>query len=142
MSVRDALNAAIDAEMKADPKVLIMGEKAGQYQGAYKVTKGLLESHGPERVTEASGNSASCVRIAWQLNLVILLFVASHLAKCKRNFIIYVGLFLLGWQQMDPAYASPTIGNAATASANICSSSVTILAMRTPYSNVVAHTPK
>jgi len=37
MTVRDALNSAIDEEMSADPKVFVMGEEVGQYQGAYKV---------------------------------------------------------------------------------------------------------
>ncbi|CAF1699547.1 hypothetical protein HID58_051646 [Brassica napus] len=50
MTVRDALNSAIDEEMSADPKVFVMGEEVGQYQGAYKITKGLLEKYGPERV--------------------------------------------------------------------------------------------
>ncbi|CAI9787360.1 unnamed protein product [Fraxinus pennsylvanica] len=50
MTVRDALNSAIDEEMSADPKVFLMGEEVGEYQGAYKITKGLLDKYGPERV--------------------------------------------------------------------------------------------
>jgi len=52
MTVRDALNSALDEELVRDPKVLIIGEEVGQYQGAYKVTKGLLEKHGPTRVVD------------------------------------------------------------------------------------------
>ncbi|KAG9130761.1 hypothetical protein Leryth_012704 [Lithospermum erythrorhizon] len=52
MTVRDALNSAIDEEMSADPKVFVMGEEVGEYQGAYKITKGLLEKYGPERVID------------------------------------------------------------------------------------------
>ncbi|KAK6920464.1 Transketolase, C-terminal domain [Dillenia turbinata] len=52
MTVRDALNSALDEEMSADPKVFIMGEEVGEYQGAYKVTKGLLEKYGPDRVLD------------------------------------------------------------------------------------------
>jgi pyruvate dehydrogenase E1 component beta subunit len=37
MTVRDALNGALDEELVHDPKVLIIGEEVGQYQGAYKV---------------------------------------------------------------------------------------------------------
>ncbi|KAI9177232.1 hypothetical protein LWI28_012652 [Acer negundo] len=50
MTVRDALNSALDEEMSADPTVFVMGEEVGEYQGAYKITKGLLEKYGPQRV--------------------------------------------------------------------------------------------
>ncbi|KAK2447006.1 pyruvate dehydrogenase E1 component subunit beta, mitochondrial [Trifolium repens] len=52
MTVRDALNSALDEEMSADPKVFLMGEEVGEYQGAYKISKGLLEKYGPERVRD------------------------------------------------------------------------------------------
>uniref|UniRef100_A0A1D1XYD4 Pyruvate dehydrogenase E1 component subunit beta n=1 Tax=Anthurium amnicola TaxID=1678845 RepID=A0A1D1XYD4_9ARAE len=52
MTVRDALNSALDEEMSADSKVFLMGEEVGEYQGAYKVTKGLLEKYGPDRVLD------------------------------------------------------------------------------------------
>ncbi|KAK9090045.1 hypothetical protein Sjap_023222 [Stephania japonica] len=50
--VRDALNSALDEEMSADPKVFLMGEEVGEYQGAYKVSKGLLDKYGPDRVRD------------------------------------------------------------------------------------------
>ena len=37
ITVREALNSALDEEMSADPKVFLMGEEVGEYQGAYKV---------------------------------------------------------------------------------------------------------
>eukprot|EP00897_Mesotaenium_endlicherianum_P004398 jgi/Mesen1/3987/ME000210S03224 len=52
MTVRDALNSAIDEEMAADSKVFMMGEEVGEYQGAYKITKGLLQKYGPDRVLD------------------------------------------------------------------------------------------
>ncbi|KAJ6810872.1 pyruvate dehydrogenase E1 component subunit beta-1, mitochondrial-like [Iris pallida] len=52
MAVRDALNSALDEEMSADPKVFLIGEEVGEYQGAYKITKGLLQKYGPERVRD------------------------------------------------------------------------------------------
>ncbi|XVF49547.1 hypothetical protein PTKIN_Ptkin04bG0021500 [Pterospermum kingtungense] len=52
MTVREALNSALDEEMAADPKVLLIGEEVGEYQGAYKVSKSLLEKYGPERVCD------------------------------------------------------------------------------------------
>ncbi|XP_076885652.1 pyruvate dehydrogenase E1 component subunit beta-1, mitochondrial-like [Bidens hawaiensis] len=52
MTVRDALNSVLDEEMAADPNVYVMGEEVGEYQGAYKITKGLLDKYGPERVVD------------------------------------------------------------------------------------------
>ncbi|KAJ3160994.1 pyruvate dehydrogenase E1, beta subunit [Irineochytrium annulatum] len=52
MTVREALNQAMDEEMTADEKVFILGEEVAQYNGAYKVTKGLLEKFGEKRVID------------------------------------------------------------------------------------------
>lgn len=46
MAVRDALNAAMDEMMETDRDIIVMGEEVGQYHGAYKVTRGLLEKYG------------------------------------------------------------------------------------------------
>ncbi|KAH9599620.1 Transketolase [Trypanosoma melophagium] len=50
--VRDAINKALDEEMERDKSVFILGEEVGQYQGAYKVTKGLLDKYGTTRVVD------------------------------------------------------------------------------------------
>jgi pyruvate dehydrogenase E1 component beta subunit len=50
---RDAINQALAEEIIRDPNVLVMGEEVGQYKGAYKVTRGLLEKFGPERIIDA-----------------------------------------------------------------------------------------
>ncbi|KAI8984347.1 thiamine diphosphate-binding protein [Mycotypha africana] len=52
MTVREALNQALEEEMIKDEKVYIMGEEVAQYNGAYKVTKGLLDKFGPKRVID------------------------------------------------------------------------------------------
>lgn len=51
-SVRDALRDAIAEEMRRDERVLILGEEVAEYQGAYKVTRGLLEEFGERRVID------------------------------------------------------------------------------------------
>ncbi|MEO6579547.1 MAG: pyruvate dehydrogenase complex E1 component subunit beta, partial [Sphingomicrobium sp.] len=51
-SVREALRDAMAEEMRRDPRVFVMGEEVAQYQGAYKVTQGLLEEFGPTRVID------------------------------------------------------------------------------------------
>mmetsp|Transcript_11663 Transcript_11663/g.17675 ORF Transcript_11663/g.17675 Transcript_11663/m.17675 type:complete len:355 (+) Transcript_11663:33-1097(+) len=50
ISIREAINQAIDEEMEKDENVLVMGEEVAQYQGAYKVTKGLFQKYGEKRV--------------------------------------------------------------------------------------------
>ncbi|PWS36147.1 pyruvate dehydrogenase complex E1 component subunit beta [Falsiroseomonas bella] len=52
ITVREALRDAMAAEMRADPDVFLMGEEVAQYQGAYKISQGLLEEFGPKRVID------------------------------------------------------------------------------------------
>uniref|UniRef100_A0AC35U6H8 Pyruvate dehydrogenase E1 component subunit beta n=1 Tax=Rhabditophanes sp. KR3021 TaxID=114890 RepID=A0AC35U6H8_9BILA len=52
MSVRDALNQALDEELERDERVYIIGEETAVYEGAYKVTKGLWKKYGDERVID------------------------------------------------------------------------------------------
>ncbi|KAM7220624.1 sterol 24-C-methyltransferase erg-4 [Rhypophila decipiens] len=51
-TVREALNEALAEELEANPKVFILGEEVAQYNGAYKVTKGLLDRFGEQRVID------------------------------------------------------------------------------------------
>jgi pyruvate dehydrogenase E1 component beta subunit len=52
MTVRQALNEAMAEEMRRDKDVFIMGEEVAEYQGAYKITQGLLQEFGPQRVVD------------------------------------------------------------------------------------------
>lgn len=52
ISYRDALNRAMDEEMARDERVFLMGEEVAEYDGAYKVSRGLLAKYGPERVLD------------------------------------------------------------------------------------------
>ncbi|MGZ3748829.1 MAG: alpha-ketoacid dehydrogenase subunit beta, partial [Pseudobdellovibrionaceae bacterium] len=49
---REALRQALDEEMTRDEKVFVMGEEVAEYNGAYKVTKGLLDKWGPKRIID------------------------------------------------------------------------------------------
>ena len=51
-TVREALRDAMAEEMRKDDRVFVMGEEVAQYQGAYKVTQGLLDEFGPRRVVD------------------------------------------------------------------------------------------
>src|SRR5688572_14029102 len=52
MTVREALRDAMAEEMRRDKDVFVMGEEVAEYQGAYKVTQGLLQEFGPKRVVD------------------------------------------------------------------------------------------
>lgn len=52
LTVRDAINSALDEELARDSKVFVLGEEVGQYQGAYKVTKGLSDKYGTDRIVD------------------------------------------------------------------------------------------
>src|SRR5262249_19607500 len=53
MTVREALRDAMAEEMRRDPDVFVIGEEVAEYQGAYKVTQGLLQEFGAARVIDA-----------------------------------------------------------------------------------------
>ena len=52
VTVREALRDAMAVEMRADPLVFLLGEEVAQYQGAYKISQGLLDEFGPRRVID------------------------------------------------------------------------------------------
>ncbi len=52
LSMREALNQAMREEMRRDPSVFLLGEEVGAYQGAYKITQGLLQEFGEWRVRD------------------------------------------------------------------------------------------
>jgi pyruvate dehydrogenase E1 component beta subunit len=52
LTYREALNRAMDEEMARDEKVFLIGEEVGEYDGAYKVSRGLLAKYGPKRVRD------------------------------------------------------------------------------------------
>ena len=52
MTVRDALNTALDEELARDDGVFLMGEEVAEYNGAYKVSKGLWEKYGDKRIID------------------------------------------------------------------------------------------
>ena len=70
MTVREAINQAIDEEMERDEAVFVIGEEVAQYQGAYKVTKGLYQKYGDKRVIDTpiteAGFSGLAIGAAYQ----------------------------------------------------------------------------
>jgi pyruvate dehydrogenase E1 component beta subunit len=52
LPVRESINSALDEEMARDDKVFLIGEEVAQYNGAYKITKGLFQKYGERRVID------------------------------------------------------------------------------------------
>ena len=52
ITMRDALNQALHEELARDQNVFLMGEEVAEYDGAYKVTRGLLAEFGPKRIID------------------------------------------------------------------------------------------
>ncbi|XP_003701499.1 pyruvate dehydrogenase E1 beta subunit [Megachile rotundata] len=64
MTVRDALNSALDEEMERDEKVFLLGEEVALYDGAYKVSRGLWKKYGDKRVIDTPITEAGFAGIA------------------------------------------------------------------------------
>src|SRR5271165_2493641 len=61
LQYREAVRQALSEELARDPNVVVMGEEVGQFNGAYKVTEGLLEKFGPKRIVDTPISEAGFV---------------------------------------------------------------------------------
>ena len=97
VSLREALNQAMDEEMTRDERVFLMGEEVAQYNGAYKVSQGLLAKYGPKRIVDTPiaesgfagigiGAAMAGLRpivefMTWNFSLVAYDQIVNHAAK-------------------------------------------------------------
>ena len=88
MTVRDALNSALDEEMERDEKVFVMGEEVAQYDGAYKITRGLWKKYGDKRVIDTPITEMGFAGIATGAAMVRFI----HVSKSFHAFS-------LGWSE-------------------------------------------
>ncbi len=95
MTVRDALNSAIAEEMDKDDDVFLMGEEVGQYNGAYKISRGLLDRFGERRVIDTPitemGFTGLCVGAALAGLKPICEFMTMNFAMQSIDQIINSG---------------------------------------------------
>lgn len=100
MTYREALNQALAEEMERDPTVYLMGEEVGHYQGAYKVSQGLLARFGEKRVIDAPiaecgfagigvGSAMVGLRpviefMTWNFSLVAIDQIVNNAAKIRQ----------------------------------------------------------
>ena len=111
MTYREALRLAMREELERDPSVFLMGEEIGVFQGSYKVTAGLFDDFGPERVMEtpiseegfvgaAVGAAMSGLRPVAEIMTLNFILVAmdqivNHAAKVRYMFGGQVGVPLV-----------------------------------------------
>ncbi len=99
LSIRDALNEALEEEMRRDERIFLMGEEVGYYDGAYKVSRGLIEKFGEKRVIDTPiaengfaglgvGAAMAGLRpiiefMTWNFSLIAIDQVVNHAAKAR-----------------------------------------------------------
>ena len=109
MTVREALREAMAEEMRADPDVFLMGEEVGEYQGAYKISQGLLDEFGARRVVDTPitehGFAGIAVGASWGGLRPIVEFMTFNFAMQAIDHIINSAaktLYMSGGQMGSP----------------------------------------
>ncbi|MFN3824566.1 MAG: pyruvate dehydrogenase complex E1 component subunit beta [Pseudorhodobacter sp.] len=109
MTVREALREAMAEEMRGDPTVFLMGEEVGEYQGAYKISQGLLDEFSPKRVVDTPitehGFAGIAVGASWAGLRPIVEFMTFNFAMQAIDHIINSAaktLYMSGGQMGSP----------------------------------------
>ncbi len=109
MTVREALREAMREEMQNDPNVFLMGEEVGEYQGAYKISQGLLDEFGPKRVVDTPiteiGFTGIAVGASWGGLRPIVEFMTFNFAMQAIDHILNSAaktLYMSGGQMGSP----------------------------------------
>ncbi|MBL4917669.1 pyruvate dehydrogenase complex E1 component subunit beta [Szabonella alba] len=109
MTVREALREAMAEEMRGDGTVFLMGEEVGEYQGAYKISQGLLDEFGPKRVVDTPitehGFAGIAVGASWAGLRPIVEFMTFNFAMQAIDHIINSAaktLYMSGGQMGSP----------------------------------------
>lgn len=109
MTVREALREAMAEEMRANPNVFLMGEEVGEYQGAYKISQGLLDEFGAKRVVDTPitehGFAGIAVGASWGGLSPIVEFMTFNFAMQAIDHIINSAaktLYMSGGQMGSP----------------------------------------
>ena len=109
MTVREALREAMAEEMRADPTVFLMGEEVGEYQGAYKISQGLLDEFGARRVVDTPiteiGFAGIATGASWGGLKPIVEFMTFNFAMQAMDHVINSAaktLYMSGGQMGSP----------------------------------------
>jgi pyruvate dehydrogenase E1 component beta subunit len=109
MTVREALREAMAEEMRRDPTVFLMGEEVAEYQGAYKISQGLLDEFGAKRVIDTPitehGFAGIAVGASWGGTRPIVEFMTFNFAMQAIDHLINSAaktLYMSGGQMGSP----------------------------------------
>jgi pyruvate dehydrogenase E1 component beta subunit len=109
MTVREALREAMSEEMRRDDTVMLMGEEVGEYQGAYKISQGMLDEFGARRVVDTPiteiGFAGIAVGASWGGLKPIVEFMTFNFAMQAMDHIINSAaktLYMSGGQMGSP----------------------------------------
>ncbi len=109
MTVREAIREAMSEEMRRDPTVMLMGEEVGEYQGAYKISQGMLDEFGPKRIVDTPitemGFAGIAVGASWGGLRPIVEFMTFNFAMQAMDHIINSAaktLYMSGGQMGSP----------------------------------------
>ncbi len=124
MTVREALCSAMSEEMRKDKDVFLMGEEVAQYQGAYKISQGMLDEFGAERVVDTPitehGFAGLAVGAAYSGLKPIVEFMTFNFAMQAMDHIINSAsktLYMSGGQMSSPIVFRGANGAAARVAA-------------------------
>ena len=95
ITYRQALNEALAEELERDPNVFLMGEEVAEYNGAYKVSQGLLERFGPKRIIDTpisengfAGLGVGAAMVGLRPIIEFMTFSFSSRVSCARRRVI------------------------------------------------------
>ena len=118
MSMVEALREALAEEMRRDPSVIVMGEDVGVLGGIYRVTQGLLEEFGPERVrdtpiSEEGFMGAAIGAAVTGLRPVVEIMYADFLANCMNQIVNFAAKmrYCSGGQLRVPVVVRTMVGH-------------------------------
>ncbi|PVH29615.1 pyruvate dehydrogenase complex E1 component subunit beta [Pararhodobacter oceanensis] len=124
ITVREALREAMAEEMRANDKVFLMGEEVGEYQGAYKISQGLLDEFGARRVVDTpiteAGFTGLAVGAAWAGLNPIVEFMTFNFSMQAMDHLVNSAaktLYMSGGQMPCPIVFRGTNGAAARVAA-------------------------
>lgn len=97
MTVRDALNSALDEEMERDERVFLLGEEVALYDGAYKVSRGLWKKYGDKRVIDTPITEAGFTGIAVGAAMVMQHMTAIYECVTLSTNLLIHSCFITVW---------------------------------------------
>ena len=124
ITYRQALNEALAEELERDPNVFLMGEEVAEYNGAYKVSQGLLERFGPRRIidtpiTESAIMGAAAGAAVTGLRPVAELMFSDFLGVCFDQIFNQAAKFryMFGGKARTPLVIRTMVGAGRSAAA-------------------------